>query len=321
MKKLKLDIQRFSSTNKTTHYELSQYVGTDKPTYLVDYNQDMSKIDAGIYGADSKATENATNIGTLSNLTTTEKSSIVGAINEVNSESSSVGDLTTLTTTDKTSVVGAINEVNGKANTIGDIANLTTTDKTSVVNSVNEVNAKANTIGNLSNLATTDKTSIVNAINENKTTIDNNKNATDNFETTITNYLTLSDNRNLSNPTTSSGTTAGNTMRVALNNTGSIGKIYGNINVNSASSNPVVKFTNTGIQTDTQFEINNCGFVRRGGDNLVEQANIRVIPANTSLGETSASIELFTDLSPNGNSLYFKFIPCLLFFSDFGDTN
>lgn len=34
-----------SSTNKTTNYELSQYVGSDKPTYLGDYNGDMLKID------------------------------------------------------------------------------------------------------------------------------------------------------------------------------------------------------------------------------------------------------------------------------------
>lgn len=166
MKKLKLDIQRFASTNKTTHYELNQYIGSDKPTYLVDYNQDMSKIDAGIYGADAKAVENATNIGDLSQLTTTDKLSLVNAINEVNSESSSVGDLQDLTTTSKTNVVSAINEVNGKASSVGDLTNLTTTDKTSIVNAVNEVNAKSNTIGNLTNLSTTDKTSVVAAVNE-----------------------------------------------------------------------------------------------------------------------------------------------------------
>jgi len=166
MKKLKLDIQRFASTNKTTHYELSQYTGSDKPTYLVDYNQDMSKIDTGIYEADAKAVVNATNIGDLSELTTTDKLSLVNAINEVNSESSVVGDLQDLTTTDKSSVVGAVNEVNGKANKIGDLTNLTTTDKTSIVNAVNEVNAKGNTIGSLTNLTTTDKSSVVDAINE-----------------------------------------------------------------------------------------------------------------------------------------------------------
>lgn len=43
--KLKLNIQRFASTNKTANYNLSQYVGSDKPTYLGDYNSDMNKID------------------------------------------------------------------------------------------------------------------------------------------------------------------------------------------------------------------------------------------------------------------------------------
>lgn len=35
-----------TATNKTTNYELSQFVGTDRPTWLGDYNGDMSKIDA-----------------------------------------------------------------------------------------------------------------------------------------------------------------------------------------------------------------------------------------------------------------------------------
>lgn len=45
-----------SSTNKTNYYKLSQYVGTDKPTYLGDYNADMSKIDAGIHAVQETAT-------------------------------------------------------------------------------------------------------------------------------------------------------------------------------------------------------------------------------------------------------------------------
>lgn len=45
-----------SSTNKTTYYDLSQYIGTDKPTYLGDYNSDMSKIDAGIHQVQETAT-------------------------------------------------------------------------------------------------------------------------------------------------------------------------------------------------------------------------------------------------------------------------
>lgn len=40
-----------TATNHTEHYELSQYVGDDHPTYTGDYNSDMSKIDAAIYAA------------------------------------------------------------------------------------------------------------------------------------------------------------------------------------------------------------------------------------------------------------------------------
>lgn len=45
-----------SSTNKTNYYDLSQYVGTDKPTYLGDYNSDMSKIDGAIHEVQGTAT-------------------------------------------------------------------------------------------------------------------------------------------------------------------------------------------------------------------------------------------------------------------------
>lgn len=48
-----------SSTNKTTNYELSQFIGTDKPTFLGDYNGDMSKID-------TQMKTNATAIATAS---------------------------------------------------------------------------------------------------------------------------------------------------------------------------------------------------------------------------------------------------------------
>ena len=35
-----------TATNHTENYNLSQFVGTDRPTWLGDYNSDMSKIDA-----------------------------------------------------------------------------------------------------------------------------------------------------------------------------------------------------------------------------------------------------------------------------------
>lgn len=118
-----------SSTNKTSHYNLSQYVGTDKPTYLADYNTDMSNIDTGIYGAKSTADTNTNSIGTLSSLTTDTKSNLVGAINEVDAHAdTNAGNITTNTT-----------NIASNTSHIGVMANLETTEKSNLVGAVNEV--------------------------------------------------------------------------------------------------------------------------------------------------------------------------------------
>lgn len=44
-----------SHTNKTTHYDLPQFIGTDKPGWLTDVNQAYQDIDEAIYQADSAA--------------------------------------------------------------------------------------------------------------------------------------------------------------------------------------------------------------------------------------------------------------------------
>lgn len=79
-----------SSTNKTSNYNLSQFLGTDKPAWLSDYNADMAAIDAQMkLNADAastaagSATTANTAIGTLANLTTDAKTNVVAAINEV----------------------------------------------------------------------------------------------------------------------------------------------------------------------------------------------------------------------------------------------
>lgn len=142
-----------ASTNKTTNYELSQYIGTDKPTYLTDYNQDMSKIDTGIHEAKTEADSNAAAIGTLSNLATTAKNNLVAAINEVEGA----------TETNADNIATNISNIATNTNAIGTLSNLNTTAKNNLVAAANEINSKA---GNLSNLDTTDKTSLVNAVNE-----------------------------------------------------------------------------------------------------------------------------------------------------------
>ena len=139
---IKLNIQRFSSTNKTTHYELSQYVSSDLPTYLVDYNGDMSKIDTGINTAQTTAdtaSTAATNAATAaSTAQTTANTAITNAATAqsgVVTNATNIGTLANLTTVEKTSLVGAINEVNAK-NPVVDSMSGTETNKAPSVNAV-----------------------------------------------------------------------------------------------------------------------------------------------------------------------------------------
>lgn len=124
-----------SSTNKTTYYDLSQYIGTDKPTYLGDYNSDMSKIDAGIHGADDKATTASQNAGSaIARVGEVEKT--------VQSHTSAITTLQTDVTGLKDSVKTAQNtatSADGKADSAQQTAN-------SALLTANNASAKADNV-------------------------------------------------------------------------------------------------------------------------------------------------------------------------------
>lgn len=59
-----------TATKKTENYELSQFVGSDRPTWLGDYNSDMSKIDAQLkQNADDIASAAAGGLTSVSHTT------------------------------------------------------------------------------------------------------------------------------------------------------------------------------------------------------------------------------------------------------------
>lgn len=115
------------STNKTTNYELSQFIGTDKPSWLNDYDNDMLKIDTAIKNnataaagaqstantADGKADANAIAIGTLDTQINTPSTGLAAVVAE---NTSSIGTIngaignTALPTTAQT-ITGAIDEL------------------------------------------------------------------------------------------------------------------------------------------------------------------------------------------------------------------
>lgn len=82
-----------SATNHTTNYDLSQFVGTDKPSILSDYNGDMQKIDTAIKGVNTVATGAANTASTAlttaqgkQDTLTFDSTPTVGSSNPVTSE-------------------------------------------------------------------------------------------------------------------------------------------------------------------------------------------------------------------------------------------
>lgn len=85
-----------ASTNKTANYELSQYIGTDIPNPLTDYNGDMEKIDAALKanadvagGAQTSVTELEAKVG--NGTLETEAQNLTDAANELKGEVDSLG--------------------------------------------------------------------------------------------------------------------------------------------------------------------------------------------------------------------------------------
>lgn len=94
-----------ASTNKTTNYELSQFIGTDKPTFLGDYNGDMLKID-------TQMKANADNVTTANN----NASSAVSTANTANTNASSALNSATSATTTANTANNTANTALAKAN-------------------------------------------------------------------------------------------------------------------------------------------------------------------------------------------------------------
>lgn len=276
-----------SSTNKTSHYNLSQYVGSDKPTYLADYNTDMSNIDTGIYGAKSIADTNTTNIGTLSNLTTTAKTSLVSAINEVDSNAdtntSSIGTLSNLTTTAKSNLVASINEVDAEAD------------------------ANTTSIGTLSNLDTTAKSNLVASNNELYSMIANLIPTT--FETVQTSAITVS-----------LGSVSSSDLHVAKSSDSTVCKVYGNISIATGGTTGSLQTSfQTSLRPSSAITIKDVAFNRRLNSAGAYTPHMGDITIGTDGVVTLSNVTIST--APyDFTQIQFYLIPVVIFLKDFGDT-
>lgn len=123
-----------ASTNKTSKLELSQFIATDTPTWLVDYNGDMEKIDAGVgrveelaQTASTQAVSAASGLQTTNQNVTTLSGQVANVQNQANSTSASVNGInqrlgnTDISGVGDGTVTGAINALSSGGSGTGEI--------------------------------------------------------------------------------------------------------------------------------------------------------------------------------------------------------
>lgn len=98
-----------SSSNKTTHSNLSQFVDTDRPTILGDYNTDMSKIDEELH------TTNV-NLTTAQNTANDAHTLAQTAQTGVNGNKTAITNLTSTVSANKTAQAGVNSATNAALN-------------------------------------------------------------------------------------------------------------------------------------------------------------------------------------------------------------
>ena len=126
-----------SATNTTPNIGLPEFVGTDKPAWLTDWNGAMNTIDSEVGAAKTDIQGNTTSIGNLNNSVSSLNTTVAGhtsSITALNTQTSNnTGSINTInsligngtpTTTDQT-IIGAINEINAHVGNIdGEITDI-----------------------------------------------------------------------------------------------------------------------------------------------------------------------------------------------------
>ena len=124
------------STNKTTNYNLSQYIGTDKPTYLGDYNGDMLKID-------TQMKANSDSISQANSLAGTAQAKAEESLNKSNTNTNSINDINQNIASIKNDIVDTktgVQEAKQQANLANNTANSSLTTANNALTSVNSIN-------------------------------------------------------------------------------------------------------------------------------------------------------------------------------------
>lgn len=300
-----------ASTNHTTNYSLSQFVGSDKPAWLGDYNQDMDKID-------TQMKTNATAISTLGTTVSGQTTAISGLTTDVSTLQTDVSGLGTRMT--------AVETKNSEQDTA----------ITNAQNKADTADGKADT--NAQNITSQglDITNLQSDVSANTTAIATNAGNI----TTLGNKLSgLEDSLTLDDFTTASSL-AEHVSNVALtlaqSTDSSIFKFYGKLRFNDNGSGGTYTYTKTAVPGLTgTYGFKTSLHLNVAPDEAYTIANAMLVYSKYATGFadiTSANIAVGTDgyiyvWSNTSNTMTVQgshsqqcwLAPCVYFNKNFGD--
>ena len=114
---MKLNIQQFASTNKTANYELPQFVGTDKPTWLGDFNEAMADIDTGMHANATAISGMQTDVATATATASQASQDVTTLSGTVTNLSGRVTNVETTANNAQSTANSALNVANTKVST------------------------------------------------------------------------------------------------------------------------------------------------------------------------------------------------------------
>jgi hypothetical protein len=254
-----------SSTNTTPNYGLPQFVNTDVPSWLGDFNSAMSKIDTQMKSNDTKATGASTNAENAN-------SSATQALETANQANTTANGANT----SATNALSAANNANENANTAKQNA-------ATALQTANTASGNASSALSMAQNANTNATKALNGLDK-----FNLKNS----------MLFNSSTGNIVNGQNCGSDFGNSGLTLAYDDTKSIFKLYGILRINNPDNgglNRTVKLLNTPLRPTKDITLICCGLTAYG-QNLekVDQCSITV--------KTDGTIELNTWFNVDNSS-------------------
>ena len=303
-----------ASTNHTANYSLSQFTQTDKPAWLGDYNQDMSKIDTGMKG-------NADAISTLGTTVSTQGTAISGNTASIEALQTSVGTNTSDISSLQSSVSTNTSNIATNAGDIDTLENRCDTIESGLSSQDLRIQSlESDNTTNIANIAT--NTSDISTL-----------------QTNLNNFETKFNLTNITNITSISGYSSiveSCSITLAQNSDGSIFKLYGSAlkrksSTTSVAYTPIAGLSGYyGIKTtlqlttapDEAYIIDPTGIEQeyKAGQDTVNYIGFDGIAIDTD-GYIYINVQSSNSRTFTGGRAYREvFFPCIYFNGSFGDT-